>query len=40
MAQPLHPGTEFTRLETRGDWLRVRLENGVQGWTRCGYAVA
>ena len=32
MAQPLHPGTEFTVLERLGDWLHVQLDNGTQGW--------
>ncbi len=39
LAQPLRSGTEFTVLETRGVWLRVRLENGAQGWIRRGHAV-
>ena len=39
LAQPLHPGTEFTVLETRGDWLHTQLENGIQGWIRRGHAV-
>ncbi len=39
LAQPLHPGTEFTVLETRGAWLHTQLENGIQGWIRRGHAV-
>ena len=38
LAQPLHPGTEFTVLERRGDWLHVQLDNGTQGWIRRGLA--
>ena len=39
LAQPLHPGTEFTILETRGAWLHVQLENGIQGWIRRRHTV-
>ena len=39
LAQPLHPGTEFNVLETRGAWLHIQLENSIQGWIRRGRAV-
>ncbi len=29
---PLHQGTEFKLIQKRGDWLRIRLENGVTTW--------
>jgi tetratricopeptide (TPR) repeat protein len=29
---PLHQGTEFRLIEKRGDWIRIRLENGVTTW--------
>ena len=29
---PLHAGTEFHVLETRGDWLHVRLDDGQRCW--------
>ena len=29
---PLHSGTEFTILETRGDWYHARLLNGKSCW--------
>ena len=29
---PLHAGVEFTLKETRGDWIRVELWNGDEGW--------
>jgi len=28
----LQPGVEFTLMEHRGDWLRIRLPNDEQGW--------
>jgi len=30
--QPLHEGTEFTVLESRGDWLLIELADGKTGW--------
>ena len=32
--QPLREGTEFTVLEQRGDWIRIRLRNDpdLEGW--------
>ena len=35
--EPLDEGTEFTVLERRGDWIRIRLEN-LDGWipVECG----
>lgn len=29
---PLHSGSEVTILETRRDWLRIRVRDGSQGW--------
>lgn len=29
---PLHAGAEVTILEQRRDWLRVRVEDGNEGW--------
>ena len=29
---PLHEGTEFKMLEERGEWYRIRLENGKITW--------
>ena len=31
-SMPLHAGTEFVLLETRGDWVRVALQTGDTGW--------
>jgi hypothetical protein len=31
---PLKEGTEFTLREDRGDWLRIRLTGGLEGWIR------
>jgi len=31
---PLKEGTEFTVREERGDWLRIRLRGGPEGWIR------
>jgi tetratricopeptide (TPR) repeat protein len=36
--EKLQPGVEFTLLERRGDWLRIRLPNGEQGWIRADTA--
>lgn len=30
--EPLHAGTEFIRLESRGDWFRVALPDGSECW--------
>ena len=30
--KPLHSGTEFTLLETRGDWMEIRLADGQTCW--------
>jgi tetratricopeptide (TPR) repeat protein len=30
--EKLQPGVEFTLLERRSDWLRIRLPNDEQGW--------
>ena len=30
--EKLQPGVEFTLLERRGDWLRIRLPDDQQGW--------
>lgn len=30
--QPLHAGVEFQMVETRGEWLHIRLRNGEEGW--------
>jgi hypothetical protein len=30
--QPLHQATEFTWLETRRGWVRVRLPDASEGW--------
>jgi hypothetical protein len=30
--QPLHEGTEFTVVESRGDWLLIELADGKTGW--------
>lgn len=30
--QPLQPGVEFSRLETRGAWWQARLPDGQSGW--------
>jgi hypothetical protein len=32
--QPLHQATEFTWLETRQGWVRVRLPDASEGWLR------
>jgi hypothetical protein len=32
--QPLHKATEFTWLETRRGWVRVRLPDASEGWLR------
>jgi hypothetical protein len=32
--QPLHKATEFTWLETRHGWVRVRLPDASEGWLR------
>jgi len=32
LAQPLGPGVELQILETRGDWVQVRLLNDQTGW--------
>ena len=29
---PLHAGTEFDILESRGQWLHIRLANAAQAW--------
>ena len=29
---PLHAGAEVTILEQRGDWLRIQVEDGQEGW--------
>ena len=29
---PLHGGTEFARIEERGEWMRIRLTDGRTGW--------
>lgn len=36
--QLLHPGVEFTLIERRGDWLRIELPDGNDGWIRAGQA--
>ena len=33
-AQPLPAGTEARLLDQRGDWVRIRLANGRDGWIR------
>ncbi|GMW01231.1 MAG: hypothetical protein AMXMBFR84_23680 [Candidatus Hydrogenedentota bacterium] len=30
--EPLYAGTECKVLETRGDWIRIALPGGVEGW--------
>ena len=35
---PLHAGAEVTILERRRDWLRVRVEDGNEGWIPAGTA--
>jgi len=30
--EPLHAGTEFFLLETRGGWMHIELDNGVDCW--------
>jgi len=30
--KPLHAGVEFTLEEVRGDWYRIRLNDGKEGW--------
>ncbi len=30
--EPLHAGTEFVRLESRGGWSRVYLPDGSECW--------
>ncbi len=32
--QPLHRATEFTWMETRQGWIRVRLPDDSEGWLR------
>ena len=32
--QPLHKATEFTWMETRQGWIRVRLPDDSEGWLR------
>ena len=32
--QPLHKATEFTWIETRQGWVRVRLPDASEGWLR------
>jgi len=32
--QSIGEGVEFELLERRGDWLRVRLPDGQEGWIR------
>ena len=32
--EPLHQGVEFTRLEDRAGWLRIRLPDASEGWIR------
>jgi tetratricopeptide (TPR) repeat protein len=33
-AQPLHEGVEFKVAERRGDWIRIQLADGNEGWVR------
>jgi hypothetical protein len=35
---PLKEGTEFALRERRGDWLRIRLRGGQEGWIRADAA--
>ncbi len=34
LAKPIHDGTEFWFLKRRGDWLRIRLWQGQEGWVK------
>ncbi len=36
VSEPLGPGVELRILEQRGDWLRVRLVNDLEGWLPAG----
>jgi len=36
--EPLHAGTEFRLLDTRGDWLQIRLPSGQTCWVPGGTA--
>ena len=33
-SMPLHAGTEFRILETRGEWIHIAVETGDMGWLR------
>ena len=35
---PLHPGTEFSVIEIRGNWFQIRLSDGKAGWIAAGEA--
>lgn len=37
-AEPLPGGTHFERIEARGDWWRIRLPSGADGWIPAGDA--
>ncbi len=37
--EPLEEGTEFILREERGDWIRLRLHSGPEGWIRKEAAV-
>jgi len=32
--EPVHAGTEFTRLEDRGEWWRIRISGKIEGWIK------
>jgi hypothetical protein len=37
--RPIGSGVEFRRIEQRGDWLHIRLDDGRTGWIRSAAAV-
>lgn len=36
--EPLHQGVEFELIETRADWIHIRLPNSATGWIRMDQA--
>lgn len=38
VVEPLHQGVEFEVIEARGEWLRVALADGNEGWVRAAQA--